>query len=296
MSREEPSGADLARVALAAAKEAAKQRGTTTSAKRTPTYRPLARRGGRDPMGLGGALAQLVTERGWETPKAGGSVMDQWPTIATPEVADHLRAVAFDQHTGRLDLLPDTNVWATQARLTSAQIIRQANAFVGIEAVRQIRVLPVGSRTAVPTGPAPALSPEPSGELRTRENASPGYHRTRALIATEPAALPQGPARTREDGCDGYQQTRALVKSPPAPPADPPTPTRTRDDGCVGYREALTQIGAPTSTPVENEEPVRTRETASTGYQLTRRALLEGRSRRPTNPARPPHANESSTP
>ncbi len=284
MSSQEPSGVDLARVALAAAKEAAKQRGTTTSAKRTPKNRPSARRDGRDPMGLGGALAQLVTERGWETPKAGGSVMDQWPTIVTPEVADHLRAVAFDQHTGRLDLLPATNAWATQARLSSAQLIRQANAAVGTEAVRQIRVLPVGARAAVPTGPAPAV-PEPPGEIRTREKASPGYHRTRVLIATEPADPAQGPVRTREDGCDGYQQTRALVKSPPAPPAAAPAPVRTRDDRGDGYREALTQIGAPTPTVAENEEPVRTRETASTGYQLTRRALLEGRSRRRTNSA-----------
>lgn len=283
MSSQEPSGVDLARVALAAAKKAAKQRGATTSAKRTPKNRPSARRGGRDPMGLGGALAQLVTERGWETPKAGGSVMDQWPAIVTPEVADHLRAVAFDQHTGRLDLLPATNAWATQARLTSAQLIRQANAAVGTEAVRQIRVLPVDARATLPTGPAPAPAPdvpEPPGEIRTREKASPGYHRTRALIATEPAGPPQGPVRTREDGCDGYQQTRSLVKSQPAPPAGAPAPARTRDDKCDGYREALTQIGAPTTNVAEKDEPVRTRETASTGYQLTRRALLEGRSRR----------------
>ncbi|MEU4077631.1 DUF721 domain-containing protein [Streptomyces venezuelae] len=279
MSSEGPSGVDLARVALAAAKKAAKQRGTTTSAQRTPKNRPSARRGGRDPMGLGGALAQLVTERGWETPAAGGSVMDQWPTIATPEVADHLRAVAFDKHTGRLDLLPATNAWATQARLTSAQLIRRANAAVGTEAVRQIRVLPVGARTPMePTAPPPeAAAPAPRGEVRTRESASPGYHRARAALATTPADTTRGPVRTREDGCDGYQQVRALVKSLPAQPADP-APARTREDGCDGYQQALAQVGA-LAPQRSNETPVITRENASAGYQLTRRALLDGRSR-----------------
>ncbi|WP_141658548.1 DciA family protein [Streptomyces mutabilis] len=281
MNSEEPSGVDLARVALAAAKKAAKQRGTSTSAQRTPKNRPSARRGGRDPMGLGGALAQLVIERGWETPAAGGSVMDQWPTIATPEVADHLRAVAFDEHTGRLDLLPATNAWATQARLTSAQLIRQANAAVGTEAIRQIRVLPVGARARTPvesTAPSPeAAAPAPRGEIRTRENASPGYHRARAALATTPADTTRGPVRTRDDGCDGYKQARALVKSPPAQPAEP-APARTWDDGCDGYKQALAQVGVP-APQRSNEAPVITRENASAGYKHTRRALLDARSR-----------------
>ncbi|MCX4826683.1 DUF721 domain-containing protein [Streptomyces sp. NBC_01142] len=286
MSTEEPTGVDLARVALAAAKKAAKERGVTTSAKRTTKRRPSARRNGRDPMGLGGALAQLVTERGWETPAAGGSVMDQWQTIATPEIADQLRAVAFDKSTGRLDLLPATNAWATQARLISAQLIRQANAAVGTEAVRQIRVLPVGSRTAAPAEPAAAPpAPAPRGEIRTRETASAGYHHARASIAIEPAVPSQRPVRTREDGCDGYQQARALVKSPPTPPTTGQAPVRTRDDGCDGYREAIAQVGAPVPTRGQSEAQVRTRETASPGYQLTRRALLDGKSRGRARPA-----------
>ncbi|MFD7615524.1 DciA family protein [Streptomyces sp. NPDC059802] len=287
MSSDEATGVDLARVALAAAKQAAKERGATTSAKRAPKRRPVARRNGRDPLGLGGALAQLVTERGWETPAAGGSVMDQWPTIVTPEIADNLRPTAFDQSTGRLDLVPATSAWATQARLISAQLIRQANTAVGTEAVRQIRVLPVGARTPL-AAPAPAPEPAastPRGEIRTRENASPGFHRARAALAPAPAGTPQGPVRTREDGSDGYQRARALLKSPPTAPAADQAPPRTRQDGCDGYQQALAQVGVPAPALHANEAPVITRENASSGYQLTRRALLDGRSRpraRPT--------------
>ncbi|MEW1760514.1 DciA family protein [Streptomyces cyaneofuscatus] len=276
----EPTGVDLARVALAAAKQAAKERGAITSAKRAPKRRPATRRDGRDPMGLGGALAQLVTERGWETPAAGGSVMDQWPTIVTPEIAENLWPVAFDKTTGRLDLAPATSAWATQARLISAQLIRQSNTAVGTEAVRQIRVLPVSTRTPrAAAAPAPeAAAPGPRGEVRTRETASPGYHRARAALATTPADTTGGPVRTQDDGCDGYQQARALVKSPPAPPTVDPPPVRTRDDGCDGYQQALAQVGV--SAPQRpNEAPVITRENASNGYQLTRRALLNGKSR-----------------
>jgi predicted nucleic acid-binding Zn ribbon protein len=283
VSNDELTGVDLARVALAAAKKAAKERGDRAPAKRTVKRRPAARGGGRDPMGLGTALTYLVTERGWETPAAGGSVMDQWRTIATPEVADNLRAVGFDKTTGRLDLVPATNAWATQARLISAELIRQANAVVGTEAVRQIRVLSVGSRIPAAAEPAPAPpAPAPRGEVRTRESASAGYQRARSALATAPVEPSRGPVRTREDGCDGYHQARAaLVNRPATPPNSQPAAVRTRDDGSDGYRHTLAQVGAPPPDRGQSEAPVRTRETASTGYQLTRRALLDGKSRMP---------------
>ncbi|MFJ1742647.1 DciA family protein [Streptomyces microflavus] len=279
-----PTGADLAKVALAAAKKAAKERGTHTPARRT-SRRPAPRGDGRDPLGLGGALAQLVTERGWEASAAAGTVIDRWRTIVSPEIADHLQAVGYEPSTGRLDILPATNAWATQARLISARLIRQANSAVGTQTVRTIRVLPAGSRATGPLAQQSAAANtgfEPRGEVRTRENASPGFHRARAAIGAEPTDQPFIRIRTRQDGCDGYHQVRALVKSPTTPHAtDADPPVRTRNDGSDGYRQALERIGAPLPGSSQEEEPVRTRETASAGYQLTRRALLEGRTRTP---------------
>ncbi|WP_171053377.1 DciA family protein [Streptomyces marianii] len=277
MTTDKPTGVDLARVALAAAKKAAKERGAHTSAKRTVKRRPATRGDGREPMGLGSALAQLVTERGWEAPAAGGSVIDRWHTIVTPDIADNLRAVAYDPHTGRLDLLPATQAWATQARLISAQLIRQANSAVGTTTVRQIRVLPAGSRrTPAAEVPAEPAAPIARGEIRTRETASDGYRQAQAAISPVLAEPTGGPVRTRDDGCDGYQQARALIRTLPATPAEP-TPVRTRDDGCDGYRKALANIGAPVPDLEQPKAQAHTRKSA--GYQLARRAHLEGKSR-----------------
>ena len=282
MSNDQPSGVDLARQALAAARMAAKNRGEQDK-RRAPKRATTARRtGGRDPLDLGGALKQLVVERGWETPAAGGSVLNQWPAIATPEVAQHLRAVHFDEHTGRLDILPDSPNWALQARLTTPQLIQRANAAIGPQTVRQIRVLAFGSR--IPSAPAPPeLEPEPApvvrGEIRTPEIASAGYHRARRALAQTPAQPDPAPVRTREDASPGYHQVLALVraaKDDPSPQA--PAPARTRQDASPGYHEALAQIGAD-PPPVRPQPPIRSRDTASTGYQLTRQALLQHRHR-----------------
>lgn len=303
MSAGEPTGADLARVALAAAKKTAKDRGTHTPARRT-SKRPASRGNGREPLGLGGALTQLVTERGWETSAAGGTVIDRWRTIVSPDIADHLQAVGYEPRSGRLDIVPETNAWATQARLISARLVRQANAAVGTQTVRTIRVLPPGSRATAALAQKTAAANTvfaARGEVHTRENASPGFHRARAAIGAEPPDQPPTRIRTRQDGCDGYHQVRALMKSPAAPHAADPVPVRTRNDGSKGYHEALERIGAALPGSSQDEGPVRTRETASAGYQLTRRALLEGRTRPPrTTPSqsdvRPPRTSESREP
>lgn len=64
----EPSGVDLARVALRAAKEQARKRGEQVREKREAKRHGLrsgARADGRDPVPLGAALNRLITERGW---------------------------------------------------------------------------------------------------------------------------------------------------------------------------------------------------------------------------------------
>ncbi|MFJ2218276.1 DciA family protein [Streptomyces sp. NPDC101062] len=288
MSAEPSTGVDLARVALAAAKQAAKERGANPSTQRAPKRRSATRGSGRDPVGLGGALARLIAERGWESPAAGGTVMDQWEAIATPQIAEKLQAVAFDKNTGQLDLLPVSNAWATQARLISAQLIQQCNERVGTETVRRIRVLPPGAHAAGADEepPVPAPAPQPRGESRTKETA--GYHRALEALATAPAPKQATrPPRTPEDGCDAYRRARALVKNPPSPRADP-GPVRTRADGCDGYHQALAQMDTLAPAPARErvDGPHHATDTPSPGYELTRRALLENRTGgRPAPPA-----------
>ncbi|MFE1189970.1 DciA family protein [[Kitasatospora] papulosa] len=180
MSSPEPTGVDLARVTLLAAKEAAKKRGRDGGpASRKPKHRTSStRRGsdGRDPVGLDAALGRLVAERGWEAPVAGGNVLEHWDEIASPDFAGpdfarHVRAVAFDPDSGRLDLLPDSTAWATQARLFATKLTARANEHVRLRGqeplVRRIEVLRPGARPRhttpgiPPAAEAPPTPPPP---------------------------------------------------------------------------------------------------------------------------------------
>ncbi|MFE7616833.1 DciA family protein [Streptomyces sp. NPDC057496] len=181
----ETSGADLARIALHQAREAARQRGAQARALRRPK-RTLLQRDRRDPAGFATVLASLVVERAWDLPAAGGSVLDHWTAIASavaPNLAAHAIAVAYDAEAGRLDLRPDSPAYGTQLRLFTARIITAANEQAGRTAVRSIRVLPAGTTaaTTVPVGehrPVPVPAPAPASPVKTRETASPGYRRT----------------------------------------------------------------------------------------------------------------------
>ncbi|MFE5560261.1 hypothetical protein [Streptomyces sp. NPDC056544] len=95
----QPSGVDLARVALRAAREAAKKTGVRT-AKSKPRPARTVRREGRAPMGLGEAFNALMAERGWDLPTSGAGLCERWEAVA-PDLADHVAAVGYDAERGR---------------------------------------------------------------------------------------------------------------------------------------------------------------------------------------------------
>ena len=191
----EPSGVDLARAALAAARAAAKTRPAEPTRKKTRTSR-ATRTGGRDPLALGSAITGMMTERGWEPPEAGGSILDQWPTIA-PELVGKVAAERFEHDTGVLHLRPASPAYATQLRLFQAQTLRRIQEKTGSRSVRALRIL-------APGGTPAAAGVETGPERPTAE-------------------VPEAPVRTREDGCVGYQDARAVVLEhrPERPPVDP---------------------------------------------------------------------------
>ncbi|MFH9677842.1 hypothetical protein ACH4L5_37200 [Streptomyces sp. NPDC017405] len=107
----EPSGADLARQALVAARETAKKNGTTQTKRPKRRTGTVARCDGREPLGLGATIGMMMTEHGMAAPAAGGSVLAQFDDIlaaaaaaAAPELAGHVQAVKFDADIGRLDV------------------------------------------------------------------------------------------------------------------------------------------------------------------------------------------------
>lgn len=170
---QQPSGIDLARAALAAARADAKTRPVQPQKKTRTTRRASSRRPG-DPVGLGAAIDRMMAERGWEPPEAGGSILDQWPTIA-PELEGKVAAVRFEHDTGILHLKPVSDAYATQLRMFRTPLVRRIHEKTGSTAVRGLKILAPGSTSAPcePTEPIPA--PAAEAPVRTRETASPGY-------------------------------------------------------------------------------------------------------------------------
>ncbi|GHD32608.1 UPF0232 protein [Streptomyces violarus] len=140
----EHSGVDLARVALRAAKEAARARGDAAQQKRQARrggLRSGARADGRDPMALGSAINRLITERGWEAPAAVGGVMGRWPQIVGEDVANHCVPEKYDEDEHVLIVRCDSTAWATNLRLLAPTLVARLNEDLGHGTVRQIKVL-----------------------------------------------------------------------------------------------------------------------------------------------------------
>ncbi|MEV5756154.1 DUF721 domain-containing protein [Streptomyces tendae] len=164
----EPSGVDLARVALRAAREAARARGDAAQQKkqaRRGGLRSGARADGRDPMALGSAINRLITERGWETPAAVGGVMGRWPQIVGEDVAKHCVPERYDEDERVLVVRCDSTAWATNLRLLAPTLVARLNEDLGHGSVRLIKVLGPGG----PAGPGRRYGP-----LRAPGSQGPG--------------------------------------------------------------------------------------------------------------------------
>ncbi len=161
----EPSGVDLARLALRAAKEQARARGDAALQKkqaRRGGLRSGARSDARDPMALGAAINRLLTERGWETPAAVGGVMGRWPEIVGDDLAKHCAPEKYDEDERILTVRCDSTVWATNLRLFAPQLVARLNEDLGHGTVRLIKVYGPG-------GPARSFGP-----LRAPGSRGPG--------------------------------------------------------------------------------------------------------------------------
>lgn len=144
----EHSGLDLARVALRAARERARERGADTRQRQQVRSgsgpRSGARRDGRDPMPLGMALERLKTERGWEMPMAVGGVVGRWPEIVGKKNAEHWQPDRYDEEGRVLAVRCDEAAWATELRRLAPALVRRLNEELGHGTVRAIKVIPPG--------------------------------------------------------------------------------------------------------------------------------------------------------
>ncbi|WP_031031360.1 DciA family protein [Streptomyces albus] len=271
----EPSGADLARIALQQARLAARNKGGEA---RAPRRRRITakKRDGREPAGIAAVLQGLMADRAWELPAAGGSILDRWPDIAAavaPQLPHHAQAVAYHPETGQLDLHPDSPAYATQLRLITAQIIAAANDAANTDAVRSVRVLPPGAAPAPRTAPkSPAAGRDaPPAPVKTREMASPGFHQ--ALAAHQAVAPPRRidpsiaqaverqTAATRALSLQAFPEPEPVADNAPAPIEQARTEHRRQADASHAAalrraraehaaREAGTAAAVPQPTPL----------------------------------------------
>lgn len=141
------SGIDLARAALAKARDEARARGKAGAVRRTRVSGSGAgarRRDRGDPEPLGETLGRLLAERGWDVPAAAAGVTERWAEIAGDELAAHCKPEKFDS--GVLVLVAESTAWASQVRLLVPQLHQRIDQVIGRGVVNRVEV-------RGPTGP-----------------------------------------------------------------------------------------------------------------------------------------------
>ena len=144
-------GADLAREALRAAREASALRRKEAVRAASGTARPGgagARRrrrwsgpapDDRDPQPFGRLVSRVAMDRGWSSRLTDATVLGRWPQLAGPEIADHCTPVSLRD--GELVLQAESTAWATQLRQLQRQIVAKLAVAVGDDVVRRVRIV-----------------------------------------------------------------------------------------------------------------------------------------------------------
>ena len=92
----------------------------------------------RDPQPLASVLARLVKARGWQQPKAEGTVFGDWERVVGAEVAAHSRPVKLEG--GELTVEAESTAWATQLRLLTGRLLANIAAEVGRGVVVRLHI------------------------------------------------------------------------------------------------------------------------------------------------------------
>lgn len=94
---------------------------------------------GRDPQGVGAVFGRLLSERGWNSPVAVGSVMARWAELVGPEIATHCTPESFHETTVLVRC--DSTAWATQLRLISPDLLRRFEHELGTGVVTAMKIV-----------------------------------------------------------------------------------------------------------------------------------------------------------
>ncbi|MQS17866.1 DUF721 domain-containing protein [Streptomyces kaniharaensis] len=140
------TGADLARTALRAARQAARTSGNVP-VQRTTRQATVVRRGPREPEPIADVFLALVAAHGWTLGTAGGGLRDHWPAIVGAEAAAHWHLAGYNPTTRRLRVVADSPAWAAQLRYQTRRILTD------LEQLRPGTVQAIDVRV----GPAPVV-------------------------------------------------------------------------------------------------------------------------------------------
>ncbi len=140
-----PRGADLAREALAqardrtAARRAAQGRSSVVGRRTGGQRRRWSGPGpdARDPKPFGALAQQWVKKSGSAEDLARATVLARWPEIVGADLAAHCAPMTLVD--GRLTIQAESTAWATQIRLLTPTILGKVVAAVGPNVVRQVR-------------------------------------------------------------------------------------------------------------------------------------------------------------
>jgi predicted nucleic acid-binding Zn ribbon protein len=97
----------------------------------------VARRGLVGVETLGSVLSRLFTRLGLDEELAGWRVVEEWPRLVGPRIAQRTRAVAF--HEGTLRVEVEGSAWMHELSYLKHELIRKINRELGSERIRDVR-------------------------------------------------------------------------------------------------------------------------------------------------------------
>ncbi|MCY1158617.1 MAG: hypothetical protein MOP51_1641, partial [Citricoccus sp.] len=92
----------------------------------------------RDPRMLGDVFGRLVTDRGWTSPVAVGSVLSRWDELVGADIALHCRPESFENEV--VAVRCDSTAWATQLKLLAPALLQRFEQALGPGIVTSLKV------------------------------------------------------------------------------------------------------------------------------------------------------------
>lgn len=92
----------------------------------------------RDPRMVGDVFGRLVTERGWSSPVAVGSVLSRWDELVGADIGLHCRPESFENSV--VTVRCDSTAWATQLKLLTPALLQRFEQALGPGIVTTLRV------------------------------------------------------------------------------------------------------------------------------------------------------------